>query len=98
MYLLGISTVKDFEEWQTAFAENDEFRTEHGQRGYQVYQSVDDPNEVTVIFEWDEEKDPQAFFESKEMRERMDDAGLQGKPDISTLKLVDQRSAIEPAA
>lgn len=97
-YLLGTSTVEDYETWRTAFAENDAFRTEHGQRGYQVYQSVDDPNEVTVIFEWDDDEDPRAFFESKEMRKRMTDAGLQGTPHMSVLELVDQRSAIEPSA
>lgn len=97
-YLLGTSTVEDYEAWRTAFAENDVFRIEHGQRGYQVYQSVDEPNEVTVIFEWADDEDPRTFFESKEMRKRMTDAGLQGKPDLSVLELVDQRSAIEPSA
>lgn len=97
-YLMGINTVEDFEAWRTAFAENDTFRTEHGQRGYQVYQSVDDPNEVTVLFEWEEDEDPRAFFGSEEMRERMADAGLQGQPDISVLSLVEQRSAVEPSA
>ena len=97
-YLLASSPVDDFEAWRSSFAENDAFRTEHGQRGYQVYQNVDDPNEVTVIFEWDENEDPSAFFESEEMRERLADAGLQGKPDLSVLTLVEQRSAVEPSA
>lgn len=95
-YLLGKSTVDDFEAWRSSFADNDSFRTEHGQRGYQVFQSVDDPNEVTVLFEWDDEADPEAFFKSDEMRERLAGAGLKGQPELSTL--VDQTSTIGPSA
>lgn len=97
-HLLATSRVEDFDSWSTSFDQNDDFRTEHGQRGYQVYRSVDDPNEVTVLFDWDESEDPRTFFESEEMRERLADAGLQGKPDMSLLELVDRRSAIEPSA
>ena len=97
-YLLGKSTVDDFDAWKSSFADNDSFRTEHGQRGYHVFQSEDDPNEVIVLFEWDDDEDPVAFFRSDEMRERLADAGLQGPPELSTLKLVDQKSSIGSSA
>jgi len=97
-YLLGTSPVKDFEKWNSTFHNNESYRTEHGERGYQVFQSVDDPNEVVVLFEWDENKDPRAFFESEEMREIMTEAGLTGPPDITVLELVDQKSAQQPSA
>ncbi|QIO25520.1 antibiotic biosynthesis monooxygenase [Haloarcula sp. JP-L23] len=91
-YLLGKSQVKDFEEWHSSFHDNESYRAEHGEQGYQVFQSADDPNEVIVLFEWDENEDPRAFFESEEMRERMTKAGLTGRPDTTVLELVDEKS------
>ena len=97
-YLLGTVAVEDVEEWKSEFAENDSFRTEHGQRGYQVFQSVDHPNEITVLFEWGDEEDPRAFFNSEEMRERLGDAGVKGQPELSALQMIDQKSTTEPTA
>jgi hypothetical protein len=45
-YLLGKSMVKDFEEWHSSFQDNESYRAEHGEQGYQIFQSADDPNEV----------------------------------------------------
>lgn len=96
-YLIGKSSVEDFEKWKLTFYNNESYRTEHGERGYQVFQSVDDPNEVVVLFEWDENKDPRAFFESEEMREIMTEAGLKGLPDLTEVELVDQKPTQRPA-
>lgn len=92
-YLIGKTPVEDFEKWMSTFHKNESYRAEHGERGYQVYQSVDDPDEVVVVFEWDENEDPRAFFESEEMREKMAEAGLKGRPDMTEAELVDQKSA-----
>lgn len=87
MYLLGRSSVEDFEEWKSSFQENESYRTEHGELGYQVFQSRDDPNEIVVLFEWDDNEDPRGFFQSEEMRERMADAGLTDPPELTALEL-----------
>jgi quinol monooxygenase YgiN len=97
-HLLAKAPVEDFEQWKSAFDRFDPFRTEHGQRGYQVFQSTGDPNDVVVLFEWDDSEDPRAFFTSEEMRERMAQAGVKGQPDLSVLRFVDQKSATEPSA
>lgn len=96
-YLLGRSTVADFEAWQSAFHDYDSFRTEHGQQGYQVFQSKEDPNDVVVIFEWEDDEDPRAFFRSEEMRERLADAGLRGQPELTVMELVEQKSTVDSA-
>ena len=96
-YLLGNSSVEDFEKWQSTFHSNEDYRNEHGERGYQVFQAVDDPNEIVVLFEWDENKDARAFFESEEMREKMTEAGLTSPPELTVLELVDQKAAQQPS-
>lgn len=90
-FLLGRAEVEDFDEWKTNFYDNDAYRTEHGQRGYQVFQSVDDPKEAVVLFEWDETEDGRAFFESEGMRERLADAGVKGRPEMTSLERVEQK-------
>lgn len=90
--------MEDFEKWRSTFHDNEAYRTEHGERGYQVFRSVEDPNEVVVLFEWDENEDPRTFFESEEMRETMAEAGLTGPPDMTVLELVDQKSASQPSS
>ncbi|EJN57340.1 hypothetical protein HSB1_43030 [Halogranum salarium B-1] len=90
--------MEDFEAWKSSFDSNDSFRTENGQRGYQAFQSVDDPNEVVVLFDWDEGEDPRAFFKSEGMRERMVDAGLKGMPEMSVVQMINQKSGVEPSA
>lgn len=97
-HLLATATVEDFSAWKSAFDRIDSYRVEHGQRGYQVFQSVDDPDEVVLLFEWDDSEDPRAFFRSEEMRERLAEAGVQGQPDLSALTLIDQKSTAEPPA
>lgn len=94
-YLLAKATVDDIETWKSSFESNDPFRTEHGQRGYQVFQSGDESDEIVVLFEWDEAEDPLAFFGSDEMRERMTDAGVKGTPEMSVVELIDQKSSVE---
>lgn len=91
-HLLGISAVEDFDHWHSEFRNNESYRADHGENGYQIFQSIEDPDEVVVIFEWDDDEDPRAFFESEEMRERMENAGLKGHPETTALRLVDQKS------
>lgn len=89
VYFLGKSSVEDFDTWRSNFHDNDSYRTEHGQQGYQTFQSVDDPNEVTVLFEWDTEENARDLFESEEMRQRLADAGVKGQPEMTFLERVD---------
>lgn len=91
-YLLGKTAVEDFEEWKSNFDDNDSFRTEHGQQGFQVFQSVDDPNETVVLFEWDDTENARSLFESEEMRERLATAGVKGQPELTFLKRIDQKT------
>ena len=88
VYLLGKSHVDDFEKWRTNFDQNDPYRMEHGQRGYQVFQSSDDPDEVFVLFEWDDRENARELFDSEEMRGRLADAGVQGQPEMTYLDQV----------
>lgn len=89
VYLLGTTDVEDFDQWRSNFAANDAFRREHGQRGYQIFRSQDDPDEAVVLFEWDDRKNAQDLFDSEEMRVRLADAGVKAPPALTFLDQVD---------
>lgn len=88
VYLMGKSSVEDFGKWKSNFERNDPYRTEHGQRSSQIFQSSDDPDEVVVLFEWDDRENARALFDSEEMRERLADAGVKGRPELTYLEQV----------
>lgn len=88
VYLLGKASVEDFDEWKSNFDANDSYRTEHGQQGFQAFQSVDDQNEVVVLFEWDTRENARTLFDSEEWQEKLAEAGLKGQPDLTFLEQV----------
>ena len=97
-YLLARATVEDFDAWKSSFESNESIRTENGQRGYQTFRSLENRDEIVVLFDWDDEKDPRAFFKSEAMRKRMAEAGVQGVPEMTAVEIIDQKSALEPSA
>ena len=74
--------VADYAAWKVAFDEHDATRREYGGGDYMLFNSVDNPNEVVVVFEWDSMDNARAFSESAELREAMQQAGVTGPPTV----------------
>ena len=75
-------SVTDFATWKKAF---DEFDTERGGMGvtaHAVFQSVDDPNDVTLWHDFESAPSAKGFVESPRLREVMEVAGVVGAPQI----------------
>ena len=53
-----------------------------GVKGDAVFQSVDDPNDVTAWHDFDTVEAARAFVSSDELRSAMQKAGVQGEPEI----------------
>ena len=53
----------DFDNWEARFASAAEARKQAGCRGIRRFRSVDDPNEVVVIFDWDSHENARRFIE-----------------------------------
>ncbi|MFB6131135.1 MAG: hypothetical protein ABEJ28_09975 [Salinigranum sp.] len=91
-HLLIRHTVEDFDAWKPYFDDHDLTRREHGQRWYRLFRSADDPNEVTILFEFDGDVERVTeFFESADLRERMATAGVRGRPEVTFLQQVERR-------
>lgn len=78
--------VKDFQKWQEVFNENDKMRMDAGSIGVQVFRNVEDPNEVTVIMDWDDKEKTITFSQSAALREAQQKSGVISKPELYILQ------------
>jgi heme-degrading monooxygenase HmoA len=62
----------DYENWKARFEEGAAARRNAGCRGVRRFRSVDDPNEVIVVMDWDNHENARNFIEGnmKVLRER----------------------------
>jgi len=73
--------VADYQAWREGYDDFDEQRRSMGVTGDAVYQSIDDPNDVTAWHDFDTAEQAQAFVGSEELKNAMQGAGVQGEPE-----------------
>ena len=81
-HILVRHKVADFAKWKPVYDGHHAARQNAGLREKSLLRSIDNPNEVILLFEAEDLKRAQAFTESSELREAMQKAGVVGKPDI----------------
>ena len=74
--------VADFAKWKPVYDAHLAARQKAGLREKNLLRSINNPNEVILLFEAEDLKRAQAFAESSDLREAMQKAGVVGKPDI----------------
>ena len=75
--------VADYDKWRAGFDINEANRRSAGSTGVnQFYRDVDNPNNVTLVLEWDEEANAQAFLNDPRTKASMDAAGVTGRPMV----------------
>lgn len=85
---IGRVRVADFDRFvQTFKSRGKELRGKHGSRGATVYRNADQPNEAIIVFEWDK-AEAQAFFADPKAREVLNEAGVQGTPEMTYVEQV----------
>ncbi len=90
-YAIVKHKVADYARWKPIFDADGANREIGGSKGGQLLRSADDPNEVVLLFEWDQEQARQ-YSQREEVRARMQEAGVLGPPDISFLEEIEQLS------
>ena len=74
--------VADYESWRTVY---DQFYGERGSMGVMgaaAFQSVDNPNDLTVWHDFETSEVARAFVSSDALRNVMQRAGVQGEPQF----------------
>jgi heme-degrading monooxygenase HmoA len=90
VYMLIQHQVKDYAKWKPLFDQHGSVRKSSGSQGGRVFQSIDDPNKITVLFTWDNIEHAREFSESDSLHEVMEKAGVVGKPAVYFLEEVDK--------
>jgi quinol monooxygenase YgiN len=84
-YLMVINEVEDYARWRPAFDDHGRVRREFGCLSEQVFRDADDPNIITLLFEWDSFENAEDFLNESGLREVMQKAGVIGQPTITFL-------------
>lgn len=71
--------VADYTAWREVYDELDQVRLEMAATGHAVYEAVGDPNDVTVCHDVSTKDAADSFASSPQLREAMQQAGVQGK-------------------
>jgi heme-degrading monooxygenase HmoA len=75
-------TVEDYQAWRNVYDEFDQMRRSMGVEGTAVFQSIDDPNDVTVWHDFDTAEAARAYVSSDELLNAMRRAGIEGDMQV----------------
>lgn len=91
-YILVQHSVENYDKWKLAFDDHGTTRKSAGSKGGYVLRDETDPNQVTILLEWDNLANARAFAESDDLREAMQRAGVTGPPSVHYLNEGDKPS------
>jgi hypothetical protein len=74
--------VRDFTAWKRVYDAHAAIRDKAGLTEKFVLQSEDDPNEVIILLQARDIARAKTFSESKELHDKMKEAGVVDKPDV----------------
>ena len=74
--------VKNYDSWKKVFDSHKQARIDAGMTDRAVSQSIDDPNFVSVVIVINDMKKATDFINSKDLKDKMAEAGVVGPPDI----------------
>jgi hypothetical protein len=81
--MLVVQRVKNYDAWKTVFDADVQARKDAGMSGHSLMRGASDPNLVAVWAPVGDIEKAKAFGASKELKDKMKQAGVQGKPDVS---------------
>ncbi len=82
--------VKDYATWKDAFDGFIETRRISGEKSWQIFHPDEDPNNLLILFEWDNLDNAHAFMQNNELKKTMDEAGVLEQPEAYFLEEYDQ--------
>lgn len=86
VHVLVHHKVTDYGRWKESFDSHLNARKHAGEVGFRLFHSVEDPSDVFLLLEWESAEEARKFMSSAELREKMQQAGVQGVPEIHYLE------------
>ncbi len=80
--------VSNFDQWKKGFDEGEGLRAQAGVKTHGVYNSVENPNHVTIVTEFPSVEAVHGFLANPQLKADMETAGVVGAPEIKILNKV----------
>jgi hypothetical protein len=82
VYVSVRHTVADYAQWRPVFDADESKRRAGGLTGVQqVYRDLDNPNDITVVMEWDKRESAEKFLHNPALAETMKTGGVTSAPE-----------------
>lgn len=89
-YLAVQHKVRDYKSWKEVFDKFAETRRSGGEKSYHIMRTEKDPNNLYLMFQWDNLDHARKFFDSPELKDTMKKAGVVDTPTINFLEHLDE--------
>jgi heme-degrading monooxygenase HmoA len=86
VHVLVHHKVSDFNRWKEAFDSHLAARKHAGETGCHVFHNLDDPRDIYLLVDWQTVEEARKFMNSPELREAMQQAGVEGAPQVQYLE------------
>jgi len=77
--------VADYNNWRSVFDAALDFRHHGGECSCRIFRKAGNPNDLTLLFDWEDIEGARRDMASDELREKMRQAGVVGVPEIQYL-------------
>lgn len=77
--------VADYNSWRSVFDGALDFRHRGGECSCRIFHKAGNPNDLTLLFEWEDMDKAKLYMASEELRKKMQQAGVMGAPEIEYL-------------
>lgn len=75
VYIIAKLKLKSFDKWKPVFNERSSVRRESGSKEARLFRNSNDPNEVMILFEWDNMENAANYLESEALKETLKKVG-----------------------
>jgi len=96
VHVLVRHKVADYNRWKESFDAYLTARKRAGETGFHLFHNADDPRDIFLLLDWQTLDEARRFMNSNELRERMQQAGVVGAPEVQYLE--DARSVHRTSA
>ena len=84
--LLIRHTIADYAKWRPGFDAHESARRTAGATGVShVYRDVENPNQITVMAEWDNAENARKFASDPSLKAAMEEGGVTSAPEVHFL-------------
>jgi hypothetical protein len=77
--------VADYQRWRAVFDAALDFRHEGGEQSCRIFRTAGNPNDLTLLFDWDNGEKARRYITSDELKSKMQEAGVKGVPEVHYL-------------